>query len=164
LVSRLSGPPGEHREAVKLVQRGMALARDRGLTYFLPRYTVSVCHTYALSRQMAECLPLLDRAVDALRKLANPSDQSGLLLIVGDACVLADRVAGAIAIAERALTVARDRGQRAHETRALRLLGDVAARRDCLQQAESRYRDALPLAEELGVSAAAIGFGLSVLQ
>jgi class 3 adenylate cyclase/DNA-binding SARP family transcriptional activator len=147
----LRSAKGEHREAIKLLQRGMALARDWGLTYFSTRYTVSLCHAYALSGQMAECLPLLDRTVDALGKLANPSDQSGLLLIVGDACVVADRVADAIAVAERALTVARGRGQRAHEARALRLLGDVAARRDCLKQAEGHYRDALLLAEELGM-------------
>src|SRR4051812_35328542 len=111
----------------------------------------TIAQAYALSGRMVECLPLLDRAVDALRKLANPSDQSGLLLIVGDACVAANRIEDAIAIAGRALTFARDRGQRAHEARALRLLGDVAARRDFLRQAEGHYRDTPPLAEELGM-------------
>ena len=88
----LQSARGEPGRAIELLKRGLALARDWGLPYFLARYTVGLCHAYALSRRMAECLPLLDRAVSALKKLANPADQSGLLLLLGDAYVVADRL------------------------------------------------------------------------
>ena len=45
--------------------------------------------------------------------------------------------------------MARERGQRSGEARALWLLGDVTARRDPPEHAEGHYRDAL--AEELGM-------------
>jgi tetratricopeptide (TPR) repeat protein len=63
------------------------------------------------------------------------------------------------------LTLAREGGQRGDEARALRLLGDVAARRDAPEQAEVHYRDALALAEELGMRplAAHCHFGLGTL-
>ena len=51
----------------------------------------------------------------------------------------------------RALTLYREGGQRGYEARALRLLGEVAARRDPPGHADGHYRDALALAEELGM-------------
>ena len=65
--------------------------------------------------------------------------------------MLADRLEDALAFAGRALTLARERGQCGREARALRLLGEVAARRDPPEKAEAHYRDALALAEELGM-------------
>jgi hypothetical protein len=49
------------------------------------------------------------------------------------------------------LTLARERGQRGHEARALCLLGEATARRDPPDHAEGHYRDALALAETLGM-------------
>jgi hypothetical protein len=42
-------------------------------------------------------------------------------------------------------------GHRSHEARALRLLGEVAARHDPPEHADGHYRDGLALAEELGM-------------
>ena len=47
------------------------------------------------------------------------------------------------------MTRSRERGQRPYQARALRLLGEVSARRDAPEHAHGRYRDALALAEEL---------------
>ena len=57
------------------------------------------------------------------------------------------------ALAERALTLARERQERGNEAYALRLLGEIAARRDPPEsgQAEAHYHQALALAEELGM-------------
>jgi tetratricopeptide (TPR) repeat protein len=62
-------------------------------------------------------------------------------------------LAEAQALAERTLAQARERQERGHEAYALRLLGDIAARRDApdLVQAEVDYQQALALAEELGM-------------
>jgi tetratricopeptide (TPR) repeat protein len=57
------------------------------------------------------------------------------------------------ALAERALAHAHEHLERGHEAYALHLLGDIAARRDPLEaeQAEAYYRQALALADELGM-------------
>jgi tetratricopeptide (TPR) repeat protein len=60
--------------------------------------------------------------------------------------MLAGRLEEAYALAERTLTHAREHKERGHQAYALRLLGDIAARRD-LPEAEQ----ALALAEELGM-------------
>ena len=70
---------------------------------------------------------------------------------LGEAYVLAGRLEDALELAERALTFARESGQRGDEAWALRLLGEVTARRDPPEHADGHYRDALALAEELGM-------------
>jgi tetratricopeptide (TPR) repeat protein len=71
------------------------------------------------------------------------------LVYLGEAYVLADRLEDALECAGRALTLARERGQRGHEARALCLLGEATARRDPPDHAKGHYREALALAEEL---------------
>src|SRR5438309_6919511 len=77
----------------------------------------------------------------------------GLRLSLGEAQMLAGRLEDAQAIAERALAHAREYQARGFEAYALRLLGDIAAHCDPLEatQAETHYRQALTLAEELGM-------------
>jgi len=77
--------------------------------------------------------------------------QSFFLVPLGEAYVLAGRLADARELAGRALTFARQGGQRPYQAWALRLLGEVAARSDSPQHAEGYFRDARALAEELGM-------------
>ena len=72
---------------------------------------------------------------------------------LGEACVLAGRLDDALAAAGRALTLARERGERGYEAYALRLLGEVAAHPDCpgVETAEVHFRQAMALATELGM-------------
>jgi tetratricopeptide (TPR) repeat protein len=74
-------------------------------------------------------------------------------LSLGEAQLLAGRPEEARALAERALTLAREHQQRGAEASALRLLGDIAARREPAEResAEAHYQQALSLAEELGM-------------
>jgi len=71
------------------------------------------------------------------------------LMCLGEAYVLADRHDDALELAERALGITRERGQRPSEAQALRLLGEIIARRDPAEHADRYYREALALAEEL---------------
>jgi tetratricopeptide (TPR) repeat protein len=72
---------------------------------------------------------------------------------LGDAHLLAGRLEEAHALAKRALALAREPQERGHEAYALRLLGDIAARRGPLavEQAETYYRQALTRAKALGM-------------
>ena len=74
-------------------------------------------------------------------------------LSLGEAQLLAGRLEEAHALAERALALAREHQERGNQAYALRLLGDIAARRDPPEsaQAEAHYQQALALADELGM-------------
>jgi tetratricopeptide (TPR) repeat protein len=65
----------------------------------------------------------------------------------------ADRLEEAHVHAEQALTLAREHQERGHQAYALRLLGDIAARRDPPEgePAVAHYQQALTLADELGM-------------
>jgi tetratricopeptide (TPR) repeat protein len=69
----------------------------------------------------------------------------------GEAARLCDRPQEAEQLAAGALTVARAQKERGDEAWVLRLLGDLASDRDQFSEAEERYRDALTLAEALGM-------------
>jgi tetratricopeptide (TPR) repeat protein len=67
--------------------------------------------------------------------------------------LLAGRVEDAMQIALRALDLSHAQKERGNQAYALRLLGDIAARRDPLESepAETHFRQALALAEDLGM-------------
>ena len=79
--------------------------------------------------------------------------QARCRLCLGEAYLLAGRLEEAQALAERALALARAHQERGHQAYALRLLGEIAARREPpeSEQAEAHYHQALALAEELGM-------------
>ena len=72
---------------------------------------------------------------------------------VSEAYLLAGRMQEAVQLAGRALDLARAHKERGHEAWALRLLGEIAAHQDPLEiePAAHHYRQALALAEELGM-------------
>jgi tetratricopeptide (TPR) repeat protein len=72
---------------------------------------------------------------------------------LGEAYLLADQVEDARACADRAVVLARERGERGHEAWALRLLGEITARSDRpdVATAETHYGAAMTLAAELGM-------------
>ena len=70
---------------------------------------------------------------------------------LGEAYLLADQVEDAHGCADRALTLAHERGERGYEAWALRLLGEIASRhhRPDVATAEAHYDAAMALASEL---------------
>src|SRR5262249_48975518 len=76
-----------------------------------------------------------------------------LLAHLGEAHLLSGRRDHATAVAERALDLARRQKERGNEAWVLRLLGEIAAQADPpdVKSAEEHYRQALALADELGM-------------
>src|SRR5262249_48017826 len=74
-------------------------------------------------------------------------------LPLGEAQMLAGRLDEAHTLAEQTLTCAREHQERGNEAYTLRLLGDIASQRESPEheQAAAHYRQALALAEELGM-------------
>jgi tetratricopeptide (TPR) repeat protein len=106
-----------------------------------------------LAERVAEAVPLLTQALDQTTAQDIMIDQTFCRLPLGEAQMLAGRMEEAHALAEKVLAIARAHRERGHEAYALCLLGEIAARREPLErdQAEDNYRQALALAEALGM-------------
>jgi tetratricopeptide (TPR) repeat protein len=117
---------------------------------FLSGNLSNVGLAYALSGRVAETLPLLEQVV-----VSEDTALGGIptMLKVGETYLLAGRLEEAHALAERGLTLARARQEWGHQAYALWLLGEIASHRDPpdANQAEVHYRQALTLADELGM-------------
>jgi tetratricopeptide (TPR) repeat protein len=108
---------------------------------------------YTLEGRVADAIPLLTQAMEQTIAMEMGGLQALCGLHLGEAQALAGRLEEARALAERTLGLARAYQERGHQAYALRLLGEIAARREPLEheQAEAHYRQALVLTEELGM-------------
>jgi tetratricopeptide (TPR) repeat protein len=139
---------GEFPHAVRLLERALALCREWDLLQPLWITSGFLASGYALSGRVAEGLSLVDEGLRA------PAHWQALIIThLGEAYLLADRLDDALASAGRALTLALERGQRGYEAWALHLLGEIASHRvpQDVEPAEDHYRQAMGLAEELGM-------------
>jgi tetratricopeptide (TPR) repeat protein len=82
-----------------------------------------------------------------------PYDHALSVVQLGEAYLLADQVDNASACADRAMTLARGRGERGNEARTLHLLGEIASHHagPDLTTAAGHYGAAMSLASELGM-------------
>jgi tetratricopeptide (TPR) repeat protein len=108
---------------------------------------------YTLGGRIADAVPLLTQALEQATATTTVIHQALCRLSLGEAHRLADRLEAAHGLAERTLALTRERQEHGYQAYALRLLGDIAARREPpeREQAEAHYRQALALAEELGM-------------
>jgi tetratricopeptide (TPR) repeat protein len=108
---------------------------------------------YTLGGRVADAVPLLTQALEQTAALGRVDIQALCLLPLGEAQMLAGHLEEAHALAEGILALTREHQERGHQAYALRLFGEIAARHDPPErdQAEAHYRQALALAEELGM-------------
>ena len=106
---------------------------------------------YTLTGRSADALALLTQTLE--QSMATEMVLARCSLPLGEAHLLAGRFEEAQALAERALRFAQAHQERGNQAYALHLLGESAVRRDPpdVEPAESHYRQALALAEELGM-------------
>ena len=136
-------------QAIPLLTRGLALCQTWNILSWLHTVAGNLGHAYALSGRVAEALPLLEQA-------ASTGGRSGHALYtvrLSEAYLLAGQIAKASTLAGHALTLSRDCKQRGYQAWALRLRGAIASQSDPpeIESAEAHYREALTLADELGM-------------
>jgi tetratricopeptide (TPR) repeat protein len=144
---------GELSQAAHLLERAISLCRDWNITLLTPIGMASLGHVYARSGRIAEGLCRLQQALMAYEAAGTGFLHSISVVQLGEAYLLADQVEDARACADRAVMLARQRGERGHEAWALRLLGEVASyqSRSDGATAEAHYGAAMALASELGM-------------
>jgi tetratricopeptide (TPR) repeat protein len=143
---------GELNEAACLLERAIAQCREWNITFWAPIVMASLGHVYAGSGRIGEGVSWLQQALTAYESTGIGYFHSRGVVQLGEAYLLADQVEVARGCAERALMLARQRGERGHEAWALRLLGEIAAhytRPEAAAAAEAHYEAAMMLASEL---------------
>jgi tetratricopeptide (TPR) repeat protein len=142
---------GDLPRAIPLLERAMGLCQDADIPAYLPSIAAALGAAYTMAGRDTEAGRLLTQA---LHQPMTPSMTASLYsLPLAEAQVLAGHLEEAQALADRVLALTRAYQERGHQAHALRLLGDIAARREPSEhdQAEDYYRQALALAEELGM-------------
>jgi tetratricopeptide (TPR) repeat protein len=164
----LSISKGDLHRAIAVLERGLLVCQTWHIPLMLPWVVSALGYAYALAGRVEEGLPLLEQAVDRATSAGILGRLSVQVAWLGETHLLAGRFDVAERFANRALDLAREHGQRGHEGWALRLLAEVAARRHpvSLASAEALYRDALAIADTLGMRplSAHSRLGLGTLQ
>jgi tetratricopeptide (TPR) repeat protein len=144
---------GDLRRALLMLERAVGLCQDMGFPVWFPQTAVTLSAAYTLAGRIANALPWLTQAMEQAIAIGRVDNQALCRLSLGEAQVLADRLEEAHTLAEWVLAHARAYQERGYQAYALRLLGDIAARRKPPQseQAAEYYRQAFALAEELGM-------------
>jgi tetratricopeptide (TPR) repeat protein len=141
---------GDLQHAICMLEHALAQCRAADIPLYLPAIMATLGLAYARSGQITEALHLLDQ-VEVRQTSGGGGDR--IMLHLGEAYLVVGRVEEAHRLAERLLGLARERRERGNQAWSLWLLGEVAAQ--CqppdTEQAEARYRQALTLAEELGM-------------
>jgi tetratricopeptide (TPR) repeat protein len=144
---------GALHTAIPMLERSLALYQTANIPMFVPLTAAILSAAYALAGRAAEALPLLDQVLERVATGRLLLLHALVLTELSEACLLVGRVDEASALAVRLLELSRTHPGSGYQAHAYRLLGEVAMRRDPpdLDQATAHYRQALALAEELGM-------------
>jgi tetratricopeptide (TPR) repeat protein len=144
---------GDLPGALPQLERAVGLCQDADLPLWFPWMAAALGVAYTLGGRVADAVPLLTQALEQAMATEMVVFQTLCRLSLGEAQLLAGRLEEAHALVEGALAHARAHQERGHQAYALHLLGQIAAQREPpeRERAEPYYRQALALAEELGM-------------
>jgi tetratricopeptide (TPR) repeat protein len=145
---------GDLPRAFPLLERALNICQDADLPVHFPRIASTLSAAYTLDGRIAVAVPLITQTLEQTNIVIDAVGYQALYrLPLGEGYLLAGRLEEAHTLTEGALEHARAYQERGHQAYALRLLGDIAARREPpeIAQAQAHYQQALALAEELGM-------------
>jgi class 3 adenylate cyclase/tetratricopeptide (TPR) repeat protein len=144
---------GDLSQAIPVLERGLGLCQAANIQTWFPTVAATLGYAYTLAGRVAEALPLLQpvAAQDTSRGIS--AAHARWIAYLSEAYLLTGHMEEATGLARCALAFARDLKARGNEAYALRLLGEIHAHQDPLavEAAEAAYRQALALAEDLGM-------------
>jgi class 3 adenylate cyclase/tetratricopeptide (TPR) repeat protein len=144
---------GDLPRALSLLERAVGSCQETDRPAIFPAVAAALGTAYTLAGRVADAVPLLTQALERTTAMEMVVYQVLCRLSLGEAQELAGRLEEAYTLAERALALAQEHQARGHQAWALRLLAEIHARRHPpeAKAAEIHYRQALTLAEELGM-------------
>jgi tetratricopeptide (TPR) repeat protein len=144
---------GALHTAISMLERSMTLYQTANIPMWRALTASILGVAYALTGRVAEALPLLDEVLERVATGRLLLLHALVLTELSEACLLVGRVDEASALAGRLLELSRTHTGSGYQAHAYRLLGEVAIRREPpdTDQAAAHYRQALALAEELGM-------------
>jgi tetratricopeptide (TPR) repeat protein len=144
---------GDLPRALPLLERAVGICQDADLLAWFINLAPALGEAYTLGGRSADAVSLLTRAMERGRAMEPHVAQALWRLSLGEVQLLARRLEEAYTLAEQAQALACAHQERGHQAYTLRLLGEIAAHREPpdVAQAEAHYRQALALAEELGM-------------
>ena len=144
---------GDLPRALPRLERAVGICREVNLSFLFPWMAATLGAAYTLAGRVADAVPLLTQAIEQTTAMEMVIFQALCHLALGETQLLAGRLEDAHTLADRALGLASEHQERGHQAYALRLLGDIAARHEppAIEPAAAYYRQAIALAEELGM-------------
>jgi tetratricopeptide (TPR) repeat protein len=148
-LANLYGIQGNHAEALRLLDRAIAVSRAPDLGMWATFLGWARGHLYARSGRVAEGTALLRDALADHKARRLGVWESLITTHLAEAYLSAGRLDAPTESAVEALTLARARKEHGHEAYALRPLAEIAALCDpSVETAERHYREAMTLAAE----------------
>src|SRR5207247_6119946 len=135
-------------QAMPPLVRALGVSRAAGSVIYMHWAASNLGLTYALCGRLAEGLPLLEEAVEFRHYAYAHALTIGAL---AQGYLLASRTQEAIRLAQQALTLTRERGERGQEAWSLRLLGEIYSHARDVEQARDSYAEARAIAGILGM-------------
>jgi tetratricopeptide (TPR) repeat protein len=144
---------GDLHQAIPVLERALNLTQVVHIRLGFPWIAAPLGAAYTLAGRTAEALPLLEQAVEQAMAMRLLVDHALRVAWLSEAYLLAARLDEACTQAQHALEFSRTHKERGHEAYALRLFGEIAMHGDPqeMKQAATHYRQALALANELGM-------------
>jgi tetratricopeptide (TPR) repeat protein len=142
---------GDVDEAARILDRTLETCQRGDIPFWVPEITSGLGLACALAGRVADGLPFLEQAAaqEPTRQVAR-----GLIAAqLAEGYLLAGRLGDAAGAAQHAVELCREYKTRGSEAYALELVGAAIARQDSpdLELSEGPYREALALADELGM-------------
>jgi class 3 adenylate cyclase/tetratricopeptide (TPR) repeat protein len=152
-LGHLEGLRGEFIRAIVPLERAVALSQEWAIAYLTPIALAALGHIYTRSGRVEEGVSWLQQALAGYATAGIGYLHSMSNVQLGEAHLLAGRVEEASEFGNRAVVLARERGERGHEAWARFLLGETASHPKCqdVSAAEAYYATSTALAAELGM-------------
>ena len=144
---------GDLHQALPALERAVDMCEEADLPFYFSLLAPDLGAAYMRCGRVDEAVRLLERVREQITSSGRIGGQARLLATLGEAYLRAGRLEEASPLASRALALVRTHQERGYEPYALRLLGDIATHRNPpeVEEAEASYRQALALADELGM-------------
>jgi predicted ATPase len=146
-------PEDELQQGLVHLQAAELFYETRLFPVYFPGVAEPLGAVHVLAGRVTDAVPLLTQALEQTMGTDMVGFQVFCSLSLGEAQMLAGRLEEAHSLAERALSFSQAHREHGQQAYTLRLLGDIAAGREPPEAklAETHYRQALALAEALGM-------------